>query len=91
MRKGPRLFRKVVLECFDQILEPLLMLISHEDEGVRRASLAANDVLMQGVQMLEKGIAINFEKVMPFLKDMIGEKRSGPGSEAALRWMKFLL
>ena len=56
------------------------MLMSHEEEGVRKASLAANDVLMQGVQMLEKGLAINFEKVMPFLKDMLGERRSDPSS-----------
>jgi vacuole morphology and inheritance protein 14 len=84
-------FKKIIVERFDEILEPILLLMSHEEEDVRRAALSANDLLMQNIQMINKELAVNFAKVMPLLKEMLSEKKSSSTSESALRWMKFML
>jgi len=42
--------------------------MSHDEEEVRKASLSANDLLMQNIQMINKEMAVNFNKVMPLLK-----------------------
>lgn len=65
--------------------------MSHEEEEVRKASLNANDLLMQNIQMINREETINFSKVMPLLKDMLSEKKSTSTSESALKWMKFML
>ncbi len=41
--------------------------------------------------MINKEERINFEKVMPLLKEMLSEKKSSSTSETVLRWMKFML
>jgi hypothetical protein len=90
--KGKRqYFKKVIMERFDEILDPILVLMGHEDEGVQRAAYAANDKLMSAIQLLNKEESVNFAKVMPKLKEMLAEKKSSSTSESALRWMKFML
>jgi vacuole morphology and inheritance protein 14 len=84
-------FKKVVIERFDEILEPILLLMSHEEEEVRKASISGNDLLMNGIQMINKEETINFSKVMPLLKEMLSEKKSTSTSESVLKWMKFML
>ena len=69
-------FKKVIIERFDEVLEPILMLMSNEEEEVRKASISANDLLMNGIQMINKEETINFSKVMPLLKEMLSEKKS---------------
>lgn len=54
-KMGQRLFfKKIIVERFDEVLEPILLLMSHEEEEVRRASLTANDMLMQNIQMINR-------------------------------------
>ena len=84
-------FKKVVIERFDEILEPILLLMSHEEEEVRKASISGNDLLMNGIQIINKEETINFSKVMPLLKEMLSEKKSTSTSESVLKWMKFML
>jgi hypothetical protein len=45
--------------------------MSHEEEEVRKASLASNELLMQNIQKINKEETINFSKVMPLLKEML--------------------
>ena len=90
--KGKKLFfKKVIMERFDQILDPILILMGSEDEGVQKAAYTANDKLMIAIQQLKKEESVNFAKVMPKLKEMLAEKKSTSTSESALRWMKFML
>lgn len=35
-------FKKIIIERFDEILEPILLLMSHEEEEVRRESIYVN-------------------------------------------------
>lgn len=65
--------------------------MSHEEEEVRRASISANDMLMQNITLINRELRVNFNKVMPLLKEMLAEKKSTSTSESALKWMKFLL
>jgi hypothetical protein len=53
------------------VLEAILLLMSHEEEEVRKASLASNELLMQNIQKINKEETINFSKVMPLLKEML--------------------
>jgi uncharacterized protein YbcC (UPF0753/DUF2309 family) len=46
---------------------------------------------MQNIQMINNEERINFEKIMPLLKEMLSEKKSSSTSETVLRWMKFML
>lgn len=47
-------FKKVIIERFDEILDPILVLMGYEDEGVQRAACTANDKLMSAIQLLNK-------------------------------------
>ena len=70
--KGKKLFfKKVIMERFDQILDPILILMGSEDEGVQKAAYTANDKLMIAIQQLKKEESVNFAKVMPKLKEML--------------------
>lgn len=35
-------FKKIIIDRFDEVLEPILLLMSHEEEEVRKASFSAN-------------------------------------------------
>lgn len=50
--------------------------MSHEEEEVRRASISANDMLMQNITLINRELRVNFNKVMPLLKEMLAEKKS---------------
>ena len=65
------MFKKIIIEKFDEVLEAILLLMSHEEEEVRKASLASNELLMQNIQKINKEETINFSKVMPLLKEML--------------------
>lgn len=84
-------FKKVIIERFDEVLEPILLLMSYEEEEVRKVSFQANEMLSAAIQMINREETINFSKVMPLLKNMLSEKKSTSTSESALRWMKFML
>jgi len=68
LNQSKYLFKKIILEKFDEVLEAILLLMSHEEEEVRKASLASNELLMQNIQKINKEETINFSKVMPLLK-----------------------
>lgn len=70
------LFKKIILERFDEILESILLLMSHEEEEVRQAAISANDILMQNITLINRELRVNFNKVMPLLKEMLAEKKS---------------
>ena len=84
-------FKKIVIDRFDEVLEPILLLMSSDEEEVRKASLNANELLMTAIQMVKREETINFSKVMPLLKGMLSEKKSTSTSQSTLRWMKFML
>jgi hypothetical protein len=58
----------VLVERFDEILEPVLMLMGYEEEEVQRAAQATNDRMMSAIELLDKKQNVNFAKVMPKLK-----------------------
>lgn len=58
---------------------------------MRQAAISANDILMQNITLINRELRVNFNKVMPLLKEMLAEKKSTSTSESALKWMKFLL
>jgi len=39
--------KRVVIQRFDEILEPILWLLSHDEEEVRKAASLTNDLLLQ--------------------------------------------
>ena len=69
-------FKKIVIDRFVEVLEPILLLMSSDEEEVRKASLNANELLMAAIQMVKREETINFSKVMPLLKGMLSEKKS---------------
>jgi vacuole morphology and inheritance protein 14 len=83
--------KKVIIQRFDEILEPILSLLSHEEEEVRKAATLTNDLLLQIMDNIKREEPINLNKVIPLLKDMLSEKKSSSTSECVLTWMKFLL
>lgn len=46
-------FKNIIIERFDEVLEPILLLMSHEEEEVRRESINANDILMESIRKIE--------------------------------------
>jgi oligoendopeptidase F len=73
-------FKRLIVEHFDEILEQILGLMSNQDEEVRKAALAANDMLMSNIQLVNKEMKINFVKVMPLLKEMLSKSTSSTSS-----------
>jgi hypothetical protein len=67
------------------------MLMSNEEEEVRKESINANDILMEAVVKMERDEPINFIKVIPILKEVLSEKKITNTSEYAINWMKFML
>jgi hypothetical protein len=47
-------FKSIIIERFDEVLEPILLLMSHEEEEVRRESINANDILMDSIRRIER-------------------------------------
>lgn len=84
-------FKKIIIERFDEILEPILLLMSHEEEEVRRESIYVNEILKESIDKVEKEVPINIVKIVPLLKEALSEKKASMTSESALNWMKFML
>lgn len=47
-------FKTVIIERFDEVLEPILLLMSHEEEEVRFESINANDILIDSIRRIER-------------------------------------
>ena len=73
------------------MLEPILLLMSHEEEEVRRESIFVNEILRESIEKVDKEEPINLVKIVPLLKEALSEKKASNTSEYALNWMKFML
>jgi hypothetical protein len=48
------LFKRVVIERFDELLDSILFLMSDEGEEVTRASVEVNEMLMEAIEKVNK-------------------------------------
>ena len=65
--------------------------MSHEEEEVRKESIYVNEILKDSIEKVDKETPINIIKIVPLLKEALGEKKATNTSEFALNWMKFML
>ena len=80
---------QALIQQLSSILEPILTLLSHEEEEIRRAANKTNEIIIKIIKKL-KDSSTEFMKAMNFLKEIICYK-SSPTAEAALVWMNILL
>lgn len=90
---GPNLvetvLRKTILNKLSSILEPILLLLSHEEEEIRKAALKTNELLLKIMERI-KNESVEFINIVPIVKEMLTEKKSST-AESALIWMRHLL
>jgi len=65
--------------------------MSHEEEEVRKESIYVNEILRDSIEKVDKETPINIIKIVPLLKEALGEKKASNTSEYALNWMRFML
>ncbi|CAD8132656.1 unnamed protein product [Paramecium pentaurelia] len=81
--------RKTILNSLSQILGPILILLSHEEEEIRKAAQKTNELLLKVMERV-KNQSIEFINIVPTIKEMLTDKKSNT-AESALIWMKHLL
>ncbi|CAD8081924.1 unnamed protein product [Paramecium primaurelia] len=81
--------RKTILNSLSQILGPILILLSHEEEEIRKAAQKTNELLLKVMEKV-KNQSVEFMNIVPTIKEMLTDKKSNT-AESALIWMKHLL
>ncbi|CAK95056.1 unnamed protein product (macronuclear) [Paramecium tetraurelia] len=81
--------RKTILNSLSQILGPILILLSHEEEEIRKAAQKTNELLLKVMDRI-KNQSVEFINIVPTIKEMLTDKKSNT-AESALIWMKHLL
>ncbi|CAD8103694.1 unnamed protein product [Paramecium sonneborni] len=81
--------RKTILNSLSQILGPILILLSHEEEEIRKAAQKTNELLLKVMDRV-KNQSVEFMNIVPTIKEMLTDKKSNT-AESALIWMKHLL
>jgi vacuole morphology and inheritance protein 14 len=70
------------------ILQPILSLLSHEDEDIRKNANLTNDLLYLIMEKV-KHTSIEFMNILPTVKQMYNEKKTST-AQNALKWMHIL-
>jgi vacuole morphology and inheritance protein 14 len=63
--------RKIIIPKVQQILEPILELLSHEEEEIRKAAQRTNGLLLKILDRERRNNSIEFVNVVHVVKDLI--------------------